>query len=248
MSAQDFHSGKLVRAFSWNTLSRYKPPPDALWAVIIGAVIMLPYIWGATYLDTRVYQPAGSISEDTANTAKWIACLVFLPLALLALAGYLVAPLCLLLALCYRKRPRRPLVLLTVGLVFVEIIAFAHIQGNWSHRIFREAFVNVAVSAQDLIWAIETYKESEGNYPPDLRSLMSKFISEIPDTGLAGYPTFRYKTANADTIFKKYELLVDTPSGGINFDVFVYWPEGNYPEYFYGGVLELIENWAYVHE
>lgn len=35
---------------------------------------------------------------------------------------------------------------------------------------------------------------------------------------------------------------------GINFDVFVYWPEGNYPDSMYGGWVERIGHWAYMHE
>lgn len=43
-------------------------------------------------------------------------------------------------------------------------------------------------------------------------------------------------------------LYVYTPSGGINFDKFLYFPLQNYPSNGYGGVLRRIGDWAYVHE
>ncbi len=43
-------------------------------------------------------------------------------------------------------------------------------------------------------------------------------------------------------------LIVHTPSGGINFDQFMYFPLQNYPESGYGGWLARIRDWAYVHE
>jgi len=46
----------------------------------------------------------------------------------------------------------------------------------------------------------------------------------------------------------KWELRVPCPSGGLNWDVFFYWPSKNYPNYIYGGSVERIGDWAYVHE
>jgi hypothetical protein len=46
----------------------------------------------------------------------------------------------------------------------------------------------------------------------------------------------------------KFFLSNSTPSGGINFDSFLYLPLQNWPERGYGGVLQRIDDWAYVHE
>jgi hypothetical protein len=43
-------------------------------------------------------------------------------------------------------------------------------------------------------------------------------------------------------------LVVFTPSGAINFDQFMYFPNRNYPEQGFGGWIERIGDWAYVHE
>jgi hypothetical protein len=45
-----------------------------------------------------------------------------------------------------------------------------------------------------------------------------------------------------------WELLVECPSGLMNWDVFFYWPTEKYPDSGYGGSIQKISNWAYVHE
>lgn len=45
-----------------------------------------------------------------------------------------------------------------------------------------------------------------------------------------------------------WELLVECSSGIMNWDVFFYWPTEKYPEHAYGGSIQKISNWAYVHE
>jgi len=209
---------------------------------------MLLYVGFVHHLDTRVYQPIGTISSEAADKAKWEAIIIGLPYILLALIGYILTPLFLLLAICFRKHRAARITLITLAIIFAEIISFSHLGDMWNHRVFRNAFSGVTVRSESLISAIEAYKESKGVYPDNLRSLVPDFISEIPNTGLAGYPEFEYSKADANSLFKKYELLIQTPSGGLNWDVFVYRPEGNYPHYFYGGSPELIGKWAYVHE
>ncbi len=65
---------------------------------------------------------------------------------------------------------------------------------------------------------------------------------------MLGYGPYIYSKATKDTLFKGYELKVNCGGLGINFDKFVYWPERKYPKEMYGGVVELIGEWAYVHE
>ena len=69
---------------------------------------------------------------------------------------------------------------------------------------------------------------------------------------MAGYPSFRYYGPNGDfpygrRLFETYELRVDV-GRVLQFDCFVYWPERNYPEHMYGGWVERMGGWAYVHE
>ncbi len=65
------------------------------------------------------------------------------------------------------------------------------------------------------------------------------------------YPEFRYHTGiEAKDRFANnaWALSVATPSGGINWDMMLYFPDQNYPDRGYGGSLERVGDWAYVHE
>ncbi len=45
-----------------------------------------------------------------------------------------------------------------------------------------------------------------------------------------------------------WELGIDCPNGMLNWDVFFYWPTQDYPQRIYGGTVERIGAWCYVHE
>ena len=45
-----------------------------------------------------------------------------------------------------------------------------------------------------------------------------------------------------------WELRINCSWGLLNWEVFFYWPTQQYPGYIYGGSVERIGNWAYVHE
>lgn len=69
-------------------------------------------------------------------------------------------------------------------------------------------------------------------------------------TGMAAYPQYEYHTGARAAQYdgNPWVLVVFTPSGGINFDEFLYFPLQNYPRSGYGGSLEQLGDWAYVHE
>lgn len=112
------------------------------------------------------------------------------------------------------------------------------------------AFKELAYRAEPLVQAIEAYRHEKGSYPKSLEELVPHYLQEIPGTDMAAYPCFYYESPGGHTHAVNtgsYELQV--PCGQLlGFDVFVYWPEGNYPEYMYGGSVEEIDGWAYVHE
>jgi hypothetical protein len=165
-----------------------------------------------------------------------------------ALCGYILAPVSLGLSGVFWRRRRVRNACLIVAVLFGEATLSLRIEDMIYRRQFHKAFVGVTRRAENLITAIEAYNSAKGFYPNSLDDLVPEFIASIPNTGLAGYPEFKYSVAKPGTLFRTYEILVETPSGGINWDVFVYWPEGGYPDLFYGGVPELIGKWAYVHE
>jgi len=231
---------------SENEKSYYKGVLIFISVVIFVAFIMLLYTMCIYYLDSRVYEPIGTITEEEANNAKWGTMIGF-PYILIAFLARFLILLFAILTLLFWYHPKKRFWFILIIIIIIEITLFDKLERHKSHKAFIKAFTNVTIKAKDLINAIEKYKEENGIYPDKLEVLVPKFISEIPNTGLAGYPRFEYKKADKETIFKHYELLVNTLQG-FNIDVFVYWPERNYPDNFYGGVPEKIEDWAYVHE
>ena len=90
----------MQRSKSMKILVDYK---NTLIVFLIMAFIMLLYVGFVHHLDTRVYQPIGTISSEAADKAKWEAIIIGLPYILLALIGYILTPLFLLLAICFEN-------------------------------------------------------------------------------------------------------------------------------------------------
>ncbi|HEX8835275.1 MAG TPA: hypothetical protein VF719_13790 [Abditibacteriaceae bacterium] len=112
----------------------------------------------------------------------------------------------------------------------------------------KPGLIRATQRAQPLIAAIEAYRTKNGQYPPQLEALTPEFITAIPSTGMVGYPIFRYHKSDKEDLFRTYEIFINTTQGMFSFDRFVFWPEGNYPPQMYGGRVERIRKWAYVHE
>jgi hypothetical protein len=117
-------------------------------------------------------------------------------------------------------------------------------------RIAREAaFERAAVAAERVITAIENYHRDRGRAPNNLSDLVPQYLLAIPSTGLPAYPEFRDELRSqwlpAGAAF---ELCIECPVGPLSWDVFVYWPGGEYPEQMYGGYVKRLGRWAYVYE
>jgi hypothetical protein len=106
----------------------------------------------------------------------------------------------------------------------------------------------LASRSEALVGAIRSFAEREGRPPTDLQELVPKYFARIPKTGMPAYPDYRYSTEPSRWKGNPWVLYIDCTSGGINFDMFIYFPLQNYPETGYGGSLERIGEWAYVHE
>ena len=108
----------------------------------------------------------------------------------------------------------------------------------------------LAERSMPLVRAIESYYQHHGRPPNALQDLVPAYIREVPSTGLGAYPQYRLLIGDQAAYFERnpWVLLVDTPSGGINFDVMAYFPRQNYPEVGLSGWWERVGQWAYLHE
>ena len=111
------------------------------------------------------------------------------------------------------------------------------------------AFHSLAERSKPMVNAIRAYEQKHGNPPDSLDALVPEFIPFVPTTGIGAYPKYDYSVVtNADYGGNPWIITIFTPSGGINFDQFMYWPLTNYPAKGYGGWIERVGDWAYVHE
>jgi hypothetical protein len=215
---------------------------------ILGSSFILIGLAAFQYLDTQVYKPIGVLSQDKAFFLKEIGIFVGLPFLLSTPAAFLLIPLFSILTIRSWKRPLKRFIFLALTALTLESAILAKIELKINRDVFHKTFFNLVARTEPLISAIEAHKTTKGEYPHKLEDLVPEFIPAIPDTNLAGYPKYEYNKAGAKTPFKQYEVLVQTSIGILNWDVFVYWPEGKYPDRFYGGYSEPFEKWAYVHE
>lgn len=118
------------------------------------------------------------------------------------------------------------------------------------HQIRFWGFDRLAQRSAPLVSAIRSYETAHGQPPPALSALVPTFLPQVPRTGMMAYPDYHYFVGKDAQHYDKnpWALVIFTPSGGINFDQFMYFPLQNYPESGYGGTLVRIRDWAYVHE
>jgi len=111
-------------------------------------------------------------------------------------------------------------------------------------RLIRQA----TFRAEPLLHALERYREDHGAYPDALEELQPGYVAEVPGTGMIAHPDFVYvPPGEAKPEADGYGLVVHCFLIG-GFDSLHYWPSQTYPEKMYGGVVERIDGWAYVHE
>ncbi len=122
----------------------------------------------------------------------------------------------------------------------------------WSSAasIRHRAFVRASLIGDHIVQALADYRRIHGQYPDTLDRIVPEHLDRIPYTGMIGYQVWRYTKDRNDLDAKpdSYELRIDCPSGGLNFDRFIYWPSERYPRRIQGNGVEEIRSWAYVHE
>lgn len=121
-----------------------------------------------------------------------------------------------------------------------------------SQHLRSAAFWRAGGTGNQVVAALNRFHGDKGKFPESLNELVPEYIPLVPSTGLLGYPEFYYHKADEENDWirgnAEFELGIECTSGGINFDRFFYWPSEQYPDFIYGGSVERIANWAYVHE
>lgn len=132
-------------------------------------------------------------------------------------------------------------VYLVIGILCISIGSKVRMRG----------FERLVDRSRPLISAVRRFEAENRRPPASLAELVPNYLAAIPNTGMAAYPKYEYVTG--DRALENYDgnpwaVWVDSPSGGINWDIFLYYPKQNYPQRGHGGSLERVKDWAYVHE
>lgn len=156
-------------------------------------------------------------------------------------------------AICafFRSRRAAALPLVVFSLCFDAFFVGAIRTSGW---IRSAAFRELAERSAPLVEAIHRFEADTGAPPRELADLVPKYLSAVPGTGMTGYPEYTYESEDDPEYYRDYwlenpwVLRVNTSLGMLNWDMFLYLPRQNYPERGFGGRLERVGDWAYVHE
>lgn len=174
----------------------------------------------------------------------WVGTFVFGNLLFISV---LAAPI-LLFCLMMRSRRKQAVIYLAASILMIVSVAGGLVLGLNVHMAGIRSW---AKREQPLILAIHKYESEHSSPPPNLESLIPDYLPAIPATGMAAYPEYRYDTGDEtkqDFFGNPWAVSILTPASFLNFDELLYFPKQNYPEVGYGGSLERIGDWAYVHE
>lgn len=193
----------------------------------------------------NIFHPLSTLWLFSANggeSANIISFILVWPFLLAILVILVSTP-----ALIFKKYRENAKLGVINGLIYC-LVTFLCIQVSTSIR--KNEFHELAIKTQPLIDSIIEYHKKEGAYPEALSALVPNYISKVPTTGIPVYPKYIYtlSTNKKEWSGNPWALYVNSPIGIINWDIFLYLPNENYPKVGYGGWLEKIDNWAYVHE
>lgn len=121
-------------------------------------------------------------------------------------------------------------------------------QNTIGNTIRNHAFEKLVIRTEEVLIAIELYKLEKGRYPLTLEHLKPRYIFEVPKTKMGAYPEYTYfvgDEASNSYPGNPYILMVETPSGFINFDKFLYLPKQNYSEIIVKHSFTKIGKWVY---
>lgn len=205
-------------------------------------LLIISFVAGLLINSYYIYADYQSVAPNGTDRHLWSAMILILPV-LISLLSMLLG----FLGFALERRKKFLTIFLVSALYFSSFVICINIGGV----IRINGFSRLAERSEPLVNAIKSYNEKYDKPPEELSNLVPEFMAKVSSTGMAAYPKYEYcHGIKADEYYdgNPWVLLVHTPSGGINWDQFMYFPLQNYPEKGYGGVLKRVGDWAYVFE
>jgi hypothetical protein len=162
-----------------------------------------------------------------------------------------VVTLCVL-AIVLKRRSKGAGLLLFVLAVSLASVAVA--PASWEVALLarRASLRNIQEHAVPIVFGVAQFEKEQGRPPLVLEELVPAYMDRVPNTGLRGCPGFEYEVLDDSVSYAAeaggWELRVPCGGGMLNWDTYLYWPTGRYPERTHGGWVERLDTWAYVHE
>lgn len=147
--------------------------------------------------------------------------------------------------------PRYWVRLLVASIVFAALLLGLAPSSRLGRWLRMRSFERLAVRSVSLVAAIRLYEKHHGHPPARLENLVPDLLPRVPSTGMRVYSSYAYLVGGEAALLydgNPWLLLVRCGGPGINFDQFMYFPRQNYPAVGYGGRIERVHDWAYVHE
>ncbi len=155
-----------------------------------------------------------------------------------------VALLCALVGLLFRKTRTLAAQSAAVSASLIVLLPFV----VWASSSLRSyGFLLASRRAEPVVSAIERYEKEHGAAPVSVSVLIPTHLAALP-RGLPPLDIVSGTEAPKRFAGNRWVLTAQVSTGIINWDQFMYFPNGNYPEVGYGGWVERIGHWAYVHE
>ena len=163
---------------------------------------------------------------------------------LLAFLAILAAPL----AFRFRRFRRRAVLYATAGVVFIPSWVVG--ECRLGKLVWRDAVSRFERRSDPLVRAIAAYQAERNRPPSALDDLVPTYLPVVPSTGIGASPKYRYLVGEKAGRYdgNPWVLIASPPCHPMGFDLLLYFPLQNYPDTGYGGWLQRIGSWAYVHE
>lgn len=146
------------------------------------------------------------------------------------------------------NKSRGPALAVFIGAGLLVTLSIASLKS--ADKIRTAGFERLAHEAAPLVEAIHTYKETFGHPPESLDKLKIVYPAGHSIKGEV-LPKFEYlpgELASERYHGNPWVLILETPTGPLRWDRFLYYPLQNYPPLANGGWFETVGQWAYLHE
>jgi hypothetical protein len=196
------------------------------------SLLLCSYTIGSSYLSVSGY---GDWALPGQELVTWL-CLLSMMIMVMSLVG-----------LCFSKiRCTSMAVFLGSGL----LVALSIVSLKSADKIRLDGFERLSREAVPLVSAIHAYNEKFGYPPNSLKAIKIEYPEGHVIKG-GDLPDFKYlpgSVASDRYHGNPWVLMLETPTGPLRWDQFLYYPLQNYPPLGHGGWFEKVGEWAYVHE